>query len=171
MKKCYCFALAVAAALIFASTDGAQAAPMVQTFNESGVGMFDEIAMFMKTGTASFDGSSGYTASGWTALNSSNYISAFGPDTMTVNFNLGFTDNTVFMFDFFAFNDDNILEAASVSWTERSWKIESMFPLENAAAIYRADLNAVSAPVPEPATMLLMATGIVGLVGAQRKKR
>jgi len=168
MKK-QMFVLAAVMVILAGSVIGSKASSWSQVFNETGVGYFDEMAMFMKTGTALFDGSSGYTNSSWTPTNTPSFVMASGDDVTNIDFRLGFTDSSPFTFDFFALHDGIVLEGAIAAWNGGSWNITSIMPLEVATITYQNDL-AASSPVPEPTTMLLFGTGLVGLAGVGRKK-
>ncbi|GEM_PF-4614885 len=152
----------------------ATASPWSQTFKEVGVGNFDQLDIFMEPGLVFFSGSSGYTTSGWaTDVDTVDYISASGPETANMNFQLGFTDDSLFTLDFFAFLDGVIVDAATLEHIgNKQWNIENVRPLLSTATnLYQADLKRVGhSPVPEPATLLLFGAGLLGVASLGRKK-
>lgn len=150
----------------------AHSAPWSQTFNESGVGTFDEWAVFMKEGTVLFTGAWDYSSPGWSDHEDPSFIFAQGPDTSNMNFNIGFSDGTPFKFDFFAFDNTPaakiLREGAIASW-DNGWSFQ-VLDNQSALRLYDTDM-AANAPVPEPASMLLFGTGVAGLGYLRTRKR
>jgi len=150
---------------VLVSSTFALASPWTQQFNESGVGHFVEMDMFMLTPGLQFTGSSGYTMPNWMAVDAPLFIQAMGPAATSINWNVGFSDNTPFAIDFFAFDaSHHIVDAAIGNWNG-GW---SFAGIENASAKYASDLRlyapADNAPVPEPGTLALLAIGITGMI-------
>ena len=45
------------------------------------------------------------------------------------------------------------------------------FGIETDPTVYLRNIGSTAAPVPEPATIILLCTGMIGLVGLRRKSR
>ncbi len=65
---------------------------------------------------------------------------------------------------------DPSLSTDSVSVTQETKSSYTFSHGEDSASVFVDDIAGTSAPVPEPATMLLFGAGLVGVVGAVRKK-
>jgi hypothetical protein len=140
-----------------------------QQFNESGVGVFDKMEIFMTSPDDFFpDPITGFTSAGWmSAVVNPQYVAATGPAVSDLTFNIKFDNDSSdpLAFDFLAFNGDSNLEAAHASWSGGGWTIT--------AITYSKDTdtyNRTPDPVPEPATMLLLGSGLIGIAGFGRKK-
>ena len=146
-----------------------------QEFNESVVGQFDTMALFMKTGGVDFTGVSGFTDASWSANVASNYIMAAGNSLDNLNFSVDFSNSTPFSFDFFAISHTGpnyYVDAANAAWTGSGWNIY-VIPLESAGQVFAADSLASSggSSVPEPATMSLFGCGLIGLAFLRKRVR
>jgi len=133
-----------------------------QPFNESGVGNFDTIEVFMISDGDFFEapGFYNFNNGSWSIedpfTDVATYVKATGSDVTSLKFNIKFygSKSNPLTFDFLAWNDGTLLEAARANWNGR-WSF-SAAPAENY--------------VPEPATMLLLGTGLIGLAASGRKK-
>lgn len=156
---------------VFSSGSVLNAAPWQQTFYESEVGSFDTMEMFMKDGVVSFTALDTITDETWTETVLPDYAKTTGDQTSEpyFYFTMGFSDRTPFVFNFYAFLNNTLLEGARLSYANCSWNITPM-DIEVAHTQYSVDYANVS-PVPEPATALLFGTGIatLGFVGRRKK--
>lgn len=152
------------------------ATPWTQQFNESGVGKFDQISVFMTSGTEQFIGSDNYSNPHWSAISMPNCIMASGPDLKNLNFNLDFTGTSPFQFDFFALNHKGntteVVDAALVRWNN-GWHVAGI-KLSDAESLFDYDMSTVcsetATPVPEQGTILLLSTGLFALVIVSKRK-
>ncbi len=77
-------------------------------------------------------------------------------------------DNTHFLFQNFASMDWGVIDLADMGFSEGNLtNIEKISHI----AEYNGDDGGNGTPVPEPMTMLLMGTGLAGLVGIRRKMK
>ena len=113
---------------------------------------------------------SGFTDTSWVEVNTkydseskTTFAQATGNLVTSLNFYINFIGDrsNSLVFDFVAWNNNTLLEAANVIWDGSSWTITAS---QNA---YQAP---VTAPVPEPSTILLMGTGLLGIIGFGRKR-
>ena len=161
--------------ITFSGDPGTTPDDWTQTFNESGVGTFNSIAAFLETPGVLFTnpGMTGFT-NGWasTANINSQYNLASGADTTNTNFNANFAPlgSVPFVMDLYAFLDGNIVDAGKASWDGvpsqgiNGWTMTGF--TDNQAA-YKAENTA---PTPEPTSLLLLGSGLVGLAKLVRKK-
>jgi hypothetical protein len=167
------FLMALLAILCIISAAPAEATPWHQAFKETEAIKFNEIAMFMTSGDESFSGMSRYGNLNWSAADATDFIIPSGNFVKNLRFNLGFTGKDPFSFDIFVIRDNGpvsrIIDAMTYSWTGTTWDVDDI-RLSHAASIYQRDMNATAAaPVPEPTTILLFASGLLGLAFVGRK--
>jgi hypothetical protein len=149
----------------------AMAMPWSQGFNESGVGKFDRIEVFIVDGNVDFTspGQTDFSVNKWTAeLINPKYSIASGKETTNLTWNINFTDNTPFTLDFFAFNKQGVqVESARASWNGSGWPITLVNQLSYSTDL-KNNMTAASA-VPIPPAVLLLGTGLGGLIFIRRK--
>jgi hypothetical protein len=138
-----------------------------QQFNETGVGDYNKMEAFMVSSGDFFEptGFEDFNQSGWTgSLIDDDYILATGSNQTNMNFNIHFggDQSDPLEFVFLAWLDDTLLESALASWNGSAWSFGTY-----QGNVYDLDR---SAPVPEPATMILFGLGLLGLAGVSRKK-
>lgn len=161
----------------------APAAPLTTSFDASTIGELDQLSMFLRTDTGLFAAGGAYyyddiygatSIPGWSTTidNASRHISLAGPDATGGNFNffLTFTDSEPLSFDLFPFLNNNLLAESAITmiWDGSAWSSADIADPVTAYAAYTE--SPPTAPVPEPTTMLLFGSGIIGLAAAGRKR-
>lgn len=160
--------------------DGLPTGSWQQRFEESGVGQFDKIEVFMLTSGISFSSGGGtdFSNASWTATTpNSRYVLATGPATSSLQFNLHFSpsnQSTPFLFDFLAWDPDGTLaEAAHASWNSK-WNFTVFSPSAAALASYDRlppTILASSVVVPEPSAYVVLLAGLAGVYYSVRRRR
>lgn len=153
----------IAAADLIDFGDPIEIGSWAQAFNESGVGSFDAMEVFMVSGASDFNppGFSNFSGAGWSGdVINPDYAVATGTAQTNMNFNIRFTSNqsTPFAFDFLAWEGGvfgTLKEAAHAVWTGSSWNI---------TAITNPDINGYNR-VPIPGALVLLGSGLLGLAG------
>jgi len=147
-----------------------------QAFNESGVGSFDTIEVYMLSVGDNFKNMvfRNFTNGGWSdwadlaseSLETSHAV-ASGPSLTNLTFNIHFAGDKAdsLEFNFLAWAGEDLKEAANAKWEGGRWLITAF----TAASNYTSPNS--NAPVPEPATMLLLGSGLVGLASFRKKFR
>ena len=150
-------------------------ADYVQPWTENGVYMgvtrtWDKEEIFLKTpGNWTGTGLSGFSAAGWSAapaLINPQYALATGPlYNPTVSGNFSYTTSSTnqtdpYIWDMFLWNGATLVGVQRSTWTSSGWvyvDLTATPPAENRV------------PAPLPPTLLLLGTGLLGLIGLRRK--
>lgn len=158
-----CLALAAAAtarAGITAVGDPFNSGSWTQAFNESGVGNFDHIQMFMLSGP-SFEQPTAvlnFTVGGWSqTYNDGTTVVGDGPGTTNMNFAIVFSGalSDPLSFVFQAFNGYTNVENVAANWSGSAWSF--------GASSYPTDYV-----TPAPGSLALL--GLGGIVGLRRRR-
>jgi len=138
-----------------------------QSFNESGVGNFNQLAVWSLTG-AGFEQPAfrNFSAAGWTNYGATidNAYALGSSPTTNMNFDIGFNglSSSPLSFLFMASEDLVVKEWAVASWNGSAWNFST--PTKDILAG-----KGPTAAVPEPATMSLLGLGLLGLLRGRRK--
>jgi hypothetical protein len=137
-----------------------------QRFDESGVGTYNKMEAFMITPGDAFEavGFVNFSAGGWSgSLVRSDYIVSTGSMQTSMQFDIKFmgSSSDPLVFDFLAWENSTLREAARATWNG-GWSF--------AAAPSGMQYDRSAAAVPEPATLLLLVGGLIGLASFGRKK-
>ena len=147
------------------SSPGSSHATWIQRFDESGVGNFDCIQLYLTSGVDfPTPALSNFSDPSWFQVDGNGKYAAASGDALTaLQFDVTFTGETLdlFGFDFLAWNGSALAEAAHADWNGSGWSITGCDP---------TGYNPPSASVPEPATALLLGSGLLGLACSGRKK-
>jgi hypothetical protein len=143
-----------------------------QRFQEYGVGEFDTMEVYMLSGEDYFDclafndfSDPSWAVSSYDSGSATTHAVASGNTSTYLSFDIGFAGDrsNSLGFDFLAWHGSELKEAAYVAWTGRCWNITQS---NNSYS----PPGSSEAPVPEPATMLLLGSGLIGLAGFGRRK-
>ena len=134
----------------------------------------DAIEVFIVSGNTDLvdPGMTNFDVGGWSSnLVNPDYSLATGPSTELVFYDIGFTADISesFIMDILLWNGlvgDTFLHWSNIAWDGSSWS--HLDACSGETCDYPQDYNRAS--VPEPATMLLLGIGLVGLAGLGRKK-
>lgn len=149
-------------------------------WTENGVGYFDKMEIFMISSSADFDaqGLANFTYRSWKGeLINPDYALATGDPITKTSFDTIFNSDPFqpLIFDFLAWKGTTLLERVKVTWDTSDWSHFSLSseddPTYNRSPISDPLYPEINPnPVPEPASMLLMGSGLLGLAGWGRKK-
>jgi len=131
----------------------------------------DKIEVFITSGNTDLGDPplKSFTAAGWGAtLVNQDYGVATGPATSGLSFYTAFTADVSVPFSMAAllWNGDDF-EAYALDWNGDNWVEDSITMLDSWEGF---DRSGQQFPVPEPATMMLLGSGLIGLAALGRKK-